>query len=121
MKKVEQPSEGMFIIESNLIVSSIFSWVLDSSSSIHIYTSMQKLIGSRRLKQGDMILQAGNGAKITAKVVGTYLLRLLSEFRLDLTDCYFVPVASQNLIFMFVLAQDDFEFNFIKNFYFIYL
>ena len=40
MKRDEQPSEGMLIIESNLIVSSTSSWVLDSNSSAHICTSM---------------------------------------------------------------------------------
>ena len=32
-----------------------------------------------------------------------------------------MPVASQNLIFIFILAQDDFVFNFNKDFYSIYL
>ena len=68
-----------------------------------------------------MILQIGNGVKIITEAVGTYPLWLPSDFRLDLKDCYFVPVASQNLTFMSVLAQDDFEFNFNKDFCFIYL
>ena len=82
---------------------------------------MQSLIESRRLKKGDMILWIDNGAKIAVEVVGTYLLRLLSEFRLDLKDCYFIPVASRNLISISVLARDGFEFNFNKDFCFIYL
>ena len=39
-KKDDKPSEGMLVIESNLKVSSISSWVLDSGSSAHICTSM---------------------------------------------------------------------------------
>ena len=50
MEKGEQPFEFMLIIESNLIVSSTSSWVLNSDSSAHICTSMQDLMGSRRLR-----------------------------------------------------------------------
>ena len=120
-KKGDKPSEGMLVIESNLIVSSTSSWVLDSGSSTHICISIQDLIESRRLREGDMILRIGNGAKVAAEAVGTYPLRLSSDFRLDLKDCYFVSVASRNLNSMSVLAQDGFEFNFNKKFYFIYL
>ena len=111
----------MLVIESNLTVSSTSSWVLHSSLSIHIRTSMQSLIESRRLREGDMILRIGNGAKVTAEAIGTYPLQLSSEFRLNLKDCYFILIASQNLIFVSVLAQDNFDFNFNKNFDFIYL
>ena len=121
IKKGDKPSEGTLIIESNLIVSSTSSWVLDSSLSAHLSTSMQGLIESRKLREGDVILWIDNGAKVIVEAVGTYSLRLPLEFRLDLKDCYFILVASQNLIFMFMLAQEGFEFNFNKNFYFIYL
>ena len=57
-----------------------------------------------------MILRIDNGAKVTVEAVETYSLRLLSDFRLDLKDHYFVPVTSQNLILIFVLAQDGFIF-----------
>ena len=68
-----------------------------------------------------MILRIDNGAKVAAKTIGTYLLRLLSKFRLDLKDYYFVPIASGNLISVYVLVHDGFEFNFNKDFYSIYL
>ena len=55
---------------------------------------MQGLIESRRLREGDMILRIGNRAKITIEIVGTYPLRLQSSVRLDLKDCYYVPMAS---------------------------
>ena len=63
-----------------------------------------------------MILRIDNGAKIIAEAVGTYPLRLSSGVRLDLKDCYYVPVASQNLIFVSVLAQEGFEISFNKDF-----
>ena len=106
----------MLVIESNLTVFSTFSWVLDSSLSAHICTSMQGLIESRRLRKGDMILRIGNGAKVAAETIDIYPLRLSCGVRLDLKDCYYVPVASQNLIFMHVLAPEDFEICFNKDF-----
>ena len=68
-----------------------------------------------------MIFRIGNGAKIAVEIIDTYSLRLPLEFRLDLKDCYFVPIASQNLIFVSILVQDGFDFYFNKDFYFIYL
>ena len=68
-----------------------------------------------------MILRIGNGARVAAKVVGTYSLWLSFSFRLILKDCYYMPVASRNLIFVSVLAQEDFVFNFNKEFCSIYL
>ena len=68
-----------------------------------------------------MILRIGNEAKVAAETIGTYPFRLSSEFRLDLKDCYFISVASQNLSSVSVLAQEDFEINFNKFFFlFIY-
>ena len=67
-----------------------------------------------------MILQIGNRTRIAAEVVGTYPFRLSLGFRLVLKDCYYVSVASQNLIFISVLVQDEFIFNFNKNFCSIY-
>ena len=121
IKKGDKPLEGMFVIESNLTISFTFSWVLDSDSSAHICTLIQGLIESRRLRKDNMIFSIDNGTRVAVEAVGTYLLRLPSNFRLDLRDCYFVSIASWNLIFMSVLAQKDFEFNFNKKFYFIYL
>ena len=57
-----------------------------------------------------MTLRVGNGTKIATKAVGTYLLQLQSDFRLDLKNYYFISVASQNLISISVLAQDRFIF-----------
>ena len=47
--------------------------------------------------------------------VGTYLLRLLLELNLFLKDCYYLSVASKNLISIFVLAQNNYNFHFNKD------
>ena len=64
----------MLVIESNLTVSSTSSWMLDSSSSAHLCTSMQDLEDSRRLRDGEMILRIRNGARVVVVIVGTYPL-----------------------------------------------
>ena len=66
----------MLEIESNLTVSSTSSWVLDSGSSAHIYTSMQGLIKNRRLRECDIILRIDNRVKIAAKAVSTYCWKI---------------------------------------------
>ena len=111
----------MLIIESNLIVFSTSSWILDSGLSAYICTSMQGLVDSRGLKHSEMILWVSNGARIAAEAIEIYPLRLLSDFRLVLKDCYYILVASWNLIFVYVLVQKNFTFNFNKDFYLIYL
>ena len=120
-KKGDKSSEGMLVIESNLMISSTSNWVLDSGSSAHICTSMQDLIENRRLRKSDMILRIGNRAKVAVEAVGTYPLRLPFDFRLDLKHYYFIPIASQNLIFVSVLVQEGFKIYFNKDFCFIYL
>ena len=64
----------MLVIESNLTVSFASSWVLDSSSSAHLCTSMKGLEESKRLRDGEMILHIKNGARVAAVAVGTYPL-----------------------------------------------
>ena len=94
----------MFVFESNLTVTSSFSWILDSGSSAHICTSMQGLIESRWLRDGDMILHINNGAIVATVAMGSFSLNLSSNKRLLLKDCYFVPGATRNLISVSILA-----------------
>ena len=104
---MDAPSEGKFdmlVIESNLMIFFTFSWVLDSESSAYIYTFMQDLVESRGLREGEMVLHTGNGARVVTVTVGTYPLQLLLDFRLILKDYYYVPVGSKNLISVSMLA-----------------
>ena len=76
-KKDGTPCEGMsdlLIIETNLMIFSTFSWVLDSGLSAQICTTIQDLIEYRRLREDDMILRISNGAKVTVEIIGTYPL-----------------------------------------------
>ena len=58
----------------------------------------------RGLREDKITLSIGNEAKIAAVAVGIYPLWLLLEINLILKDCYYVLVASRNLIFISVLA-----------------
>ena len=76
-KKKDGLSEGtseLLIIETNLTISFSSSWVLDFRLSAHLCTSMQDLEESKKLRDGDMILHVGNGARVAAMVVETYPL-----------------------------------------------
>ena len=72
------------------------------------------------MREGEITLQIGNGAKVAAVSIGTYHLRLPLEISLILKDCYFVPVASKNLISISILVQDNYNFYFNKDICIIY-
>lgn len=75
---------------------------------------MQDLLESKGLREGEVILQVSNGARVVIVAVGTYPLQLLSKLCLVLRDCYFVPTMSRYLIFISLLEQDEYNFNLIK-------
>ena len=76
-RKKDRPPKGtsdMFVIETNLTVSSSSSLVLDSSSSAHLYTSMLGLEEVKGLREGKITLWVGNGARITVVAIRIYPL-----------------------------------------------
>ena len=99
----------MFVIEVNLSTSA--SWVLDTGCGSHICTNVQKLNSSRSLAKGEVDLRVGNGAKVAALAVGTYVLTLPTGLIIELENCYYVPVISRNIIF--IPCLDKIGFNFI--------
>ena len=101
----------MLVIEINLTIFSFSSWLLDSGSSTHLCTSMQ---GLKEVREGEITLRVSNRARVAVVAVGTYPLRLPSGLSLIFKDCYYKSVASRNLIFISVLAQDNYNFHFNK-------
>ncbi|KAK2382606.1 hypothetical protein QL285_070128 [Trifolium repens] len=64
-------SAGIFVIEINLSTSA--SWVLDTGCGSHICTNVQGLTRSRELAKGEVDFRVGNGAKVAALAMGTYV------------------------------------------------
>ena len=96
------------------MIFSSSSWILNSGSSAHLCISMQDLEKVRRLKEGEIILHVGNGARVVVVAVGTYSLKLSLGLSLILKDCYYILLASKNLISISVLVQDNYNFYFNK-------
>ncbi|KAK9028400.1 hypothetical protein V6N11_068205 [Hibiscus sabdariffa] len=68
----------IYVIDVHVSTSS--SWVLDTGCGSHICTSVQGLHTRRTLAKGDVDLRVGNGARVAALAVGTYVLPLPTPF-----------------------------------------
>ncbi|KAK8715626.1 hypothetical protein V6N13_042955 [Hibiscus sabdariffa] len=111
-KAVRASVSGIYVIDVNMSTSS--SWVLDIGCGSHICTSVQGLHMRRNLAKGDVDLRVGNGARVAALAVGTYVLSLPSGLVLNLENCYFVPSLTKNIISVSCLDKIGFEI-IIKN------
>ncbi|KAK8632220.1 hypothetical protein V6N13_028996 [Hibiscus sabdariffa] len=111
-KVVGASVSGIYVIDVNMSTSS--SWVLDTGCGSHICTYVQGLHMRRNLAKGDVDLRVGNGARVAALAVGTYVLSLPSGLVLNLENCYFVPSLTKNIIFVSCLDKIGFEI-IIKN------
>ncbi|KAK8979703.1 hypothetical protein V6N11_027738 [Hibiscus sabdariffa] len=80
-KAVGASVSGIYVIDVHVSTSS--SWVLDTGCGSHICTSIQGLHTRRNLAKGDVDLRVGNGARVAALAVGTYVLPLptLEKFK----------------------------------------
>ncbi|KAK2396677.1 putative mitochondrial protein [Trifolium repens] len=112
-------ASGIFVIEINLSTSS--SWVLDTGCGSHICSNVQGLKRSRALAKGEVDLRVGNGAKVAALAIGTYMLTLPSGLIIQLENCYYVPAISRNIISVSCLDKFGFAFIFKNNCCSIYL
>ncbi|KAM2527672.1 hypothetical protein TB1_024900 [Malus domestica] len=64
------------------------------------------LARSRSLRNGEMVVRVGNGTKISAKAIGTYMLNLPSGEVLELKNCLYFPSCIKNLISISKLLRD---------------
>ena len=62
--KTTASDSGMFMIEVNMSLGQISTWVLDTTCGSHICNSLQGLKGSRTLEKDEVILRMGNGARL---------------------------------------------------------
>ena len=73
------------------------------------FSHLRKCAGtrnSRSLTKGEVDLQVGNGARVAALAVGTYVTRLV----LELDNCYYVPSITKNIISISCLDKIGFSF-----------
>ena len=105
---------GIYVIELNT-VSYGNLWVLDTGSGSHICTDMQGLRDSRKLTKGESNLWVGNGVRVAAVAIGTYVLNLPSGFCLYLDNCFCVPALTKNIIYVSCLNKKGFHLNFCDN------
>ncbi|KAM1789339.1 hypothetical protein ACFX11_039501 [Malus domestica] len=66
----------------------------------------RRLMGSRSLSNGEIVVRVGNGTKISAKAIGTYMLNLSSGEVLELKNCLYFPSCIKNLISISKLLRD---------------
>lgn len=69
----------------------------------------QGLKDSRKLGKGEVTLRVGNGAKVAALAVGTYYISLPSGLILELSNCYYVPALTTNIISISCLDLNGFK------------
>ena len=104
----------MSVIEVNT-VSNNNQWVLDSGCGSHIGTNVKGLRNSRQLNKEDSDVCVGNGARVIALAIGTYISTLLSGLILCLEDCYHVPTLTKNIVSISSLNKKGFHLTFTNN------
>ena len=101
---------GMFMIEVNMSLNQISTWVLDTACGSHICNSLQGLRRSRTLEEEEVILRMGNGARVAAEAVGSFDLHMPTGKTIVLNNCYFVPSIVRNIISIPMLDLAGFSF-----------
>jgi hypothetical protein len=91
------------------------TWVLDTGCGSHLCNHLQGLRNITTLARGDVDLRVGNGARVAAVSVGTYVIQLPSGFELYLYNYYYVLSLSKNIISVSVLDKDGFSFSIKDN------
>ena len=59
---------------------------------------MEGLRNSRKLTKGESNLKVGNGARVAADAIRTYVLNLLSGFCLNLDGCFYGMPLTRTLV-----------------------
>src|SRR6516165_9542858 len=113
-------ASGMFVIEINLSASSYTSWIFDTGCAAHICNNVQGLQVHRSIVSGEVDLRVGDSSSVTVLAVGSYQIALPTGLMLVLSDCYFVPSMTRNIISVSCLAREGFAFVFRNTGCFVY-
>jgi len=98
------------MIENYFCTSHSSSYVLNIICDFHIYKNVKELKRSRRLRNGKVDLNIGNGVRVVALAVKTYYLTFCNELILELDNCYIIIVLFRNIISIFYLALNACNF-----------
>ena len=71
-------------------------WVYNTSCDSYIWTDMQGLRSNRKLIKGESDFRVGNGARVAAAALWTYVLNLPNDLCLNLDDCCCIPTLMKN-------------------------
>ena len=102
---------SIYVIEVNT-VSYGNLWVLDTGCGSHICTDMQGFRDNRELTKGESDLRVGNGARVAAVAIGTYVLNLPNGFFFVFRQLVLCASIDYKHYFCFMLKQERFSFNF---------
>ena len=121
LSELKEKKKGKFdllVLEANLVEVDSQSWIIDSGSTNHICSSLQMLSSSRELVDGECSMVVGNGADLSAVVVGAVRLELGNKF-LVLNNVYCIPGFRRNFISVSKLYEQLFTVSFYNNQIFI--
>ena len=99
-------SSNVYVIEINTTNQNV--WILDTGCGSHLCNHVQGLRNARPLARGEVDLRVGNGARVAAVSVGTFVISLPSGLDLYLNKCYYVPQLTKNIISVSVLDSEGF-------------
>ncbi|GJT04190.1 retrotransposon protein, putative, ty1-copia subclass [Tanacetum coccineum] len=110
--KVEKGSHsGMFMIELHNTIT-LDSWVMDTVCGTYIYTILQGLKESKRLKYGELNLVMGNRKITLVTRIGKYKLMPKSGVRIDLNNYCYSSEVTRNIISFHTLFKNGYKFSF---------
>ena len=84
--------------------------VLNTKSPIHIYDSLQRLQISRKFEKSERLLNVGDERAVLILAIKNVQLVLNSNV-IVLDDCHYYPSLLMNIIFIGLLAKDDYNFS----------
>ena len=100
-------SKGVYMIQTYFLLSASNSdtWILDTVYGSHICNSLQQLQNIIGLKRGDLKLFDTSGESISAKTMGTCMLKSILDKTLELEEYYYMPKIIRNIISISLLLK----------------
>ena len=88
------------------------TWWLDIGVMIHMTNSLQALKNLRKLSDGELIIQLGNGDKVKVEHIGDISIGLSIGHILQLRNIVYIPSMMRNLILVIALDFDGYSYSF---------